>query len=97
MKRVKQILGIMAVAALITSCTMVTPLSVSSAPIGDKNGVSKTGVLFGVIYLNKEYGIAEAARNAKIKAGVATVDESVTKIPVVSLFFYEKQIMVTGN
>lgn len=97
MKKVSLYLSIVALSAFLASCTVITPISASSAPIGNKVGTSQTGILFGFIYLNKNYGINEAARNGKIKSGVATVDEKIRKIPLVSIFFYKKEVIVSGN
>lgn len=81
-----------AVAASFASCSITMPLSVSEAPIGNKKGVSKTGVFLGIMF-NKEYGIAEAAKNGGITGAIATVDEKTTSYVV----FVKKEIIVQGN
>ena len=93
MKKTLSIVSIIAVAASLTSCSVTSPLSVSSASIGSKVGSSKTTVLFHAWQLNKNFGIAEAAHQGKITGGVATADLKTTNY----LFFVKKEIIVHGN
>lgn len=86
------ILGIVAVAAMISSCSVTMPLSVSAAPIGSKKGSSSTVVFCGIQF-NKAFGISDAAKNGKITAGVATVDLKTTNY----IFWVKKEIQVTGS
>jgi hypothetical protein len=97
MKKMKFLFGAIALVVLLGSCSVTVPVTVSAAPIGGKTGVSKTGVLFGGIMLNKHFGIAEAAHNGKIKGGVATVDMKTSWAPVIRVFYYKKEIIVQGN
>lgn len=97
MKKISIILSVLTLSVILTSCSVTVPLSVSAAPIGAKQGVSKTGVLFGFIMTNKSFGVAEAAHNGKIKAGVATVDMKTSWAPIVRVFYYKKEIIVQGN
>ncbi len=76
-----------------SSCAVTTPHAISDAKIGNKVGVSKTIVLFGTWYLNGKFGLTEAVKNGKISGGVATIDDKVTNY----LFFYSKEIIVTGE
>ena len=92
MKKTLIFVSTIAVAAILTSCSVTLPMSVSAAPIGNKVGISKTTVFMG-IQLNREWGIAEAAKNGKITGGVATVDCKTTNM----LFFIKKEIIVHGN
>lgn len=92
MKKLVLSIGVIAVAALTSSCSVTLPLAVSAAPIGNKTGTSSTTVLFGA-QLNKNFGISEAAKNGKITGGVATADIKTTSF----IIFRKKQIIVTGN
>lgn len=92
MKNTFKFVSIIAATAILTSCSMTAPLSVSDAPIGVKKGVSETIVL-GAWQLNSNFGIAEAAKNGKIKGGVAYADMKTTNY----IFFMKKQIIVNGN
>lgn len=93
MKKIYQFASVIAVAAILSSCSVTTPVTASAAPIGNKVGTSNTVVLFGTLHLNKNYGVAEAARNGKLKGGVATVDVKTTNY----LFFIKKELIVTGE
>jgi len=93
MKNVKTFLGVLAATVILTSCSITLPVSVSEAPIGNKSGTSSSVVLFGFWHLNKNFGIAEAAKNGGIKGGVATVDIKYTNYVV----FGKKQLIVQGN
>lgn len=92
MKKSISILSIVAGLAMMTSCSITTPLSVSAAPIGNKVGKSETTVFLG-IQLNKNFGIAEAAKNGKITGGVGIADLKSTKY----FLFSKREIIVYGN
>jgi hypothetical protein len=92
MKKINQIVIITAAAAILSSCTATVPVTASAAPIGNKVGTSKTLVI-GVWQLNKNYSVAEAAHNGKIKGGVASVDVKVTNF----LLFQKRELIVTGE
>ncbi|MCP4520143.1 MAG: hypothetical protein GY827_00335 [Cytophagales bacterium] len=91
----RRVLGIAAVAvtALMSSCAMTLPVTVTENPIGSKTGVSESVVIFGSIYLNGDYGVADAAEQGKIKGGISTVDEKTTNYVV----FQKKEMIVTGE
>ena len=92
MKKIYQIASVIAAAAILSSCSVTAPVTASAAPLGNKVGTSSTIVL-GVWQLNKNYGVAEAAHNGKIKGGVATVDVKVTNF----LIFQKRELIVTGE
>jgi hypothetical protein len=93
MKIVKRfIIGCIAI-VMVSSCTVILPVTASRAEIGDKKGVSTSAVLFGVIYLNKDYGIKDAAKNGNITSAIATVDEKTKNM----LFFQVKELIVTAK
>lgn len=93
MKNIIKISKIVLAAGLISSCSVTLPVAVSSAPVGDKTGVSKSTVIFGSIWLNKAYSAAEAAKNGKLTGGVSTIDEKTTNYVI----FQKKELIVTGN
>ena len=93
MKKIKTLFGGIAAAALLSSCSVTLPVALSNAPIGDNLGKSKTGIVFSVFYLNKNYGIKEAAKQGGITKGIATVDEKTQNYIV----FSKKTLIVTGE
>lgn len=77
----------------LSSCTMTLPHGVTDHPIGDRTGISKSTVLFGYIYLNGDYSVAEAAKKGKIKGPISTVDIRTTNYFIFSV----KELIVTGD
>jgi hypothetical protein len=96
MKVVKFFLGSLAVAAVMSSCTVIVPVAVSNAEVGTKVCKSTTGVLFGSIELNGSYGVADAVKQAKYTGPVACVDEKYNRHPL-WILFYTKEMIVTGK
>lgn len=95
-KTLKKLVVAVAVIASMSSCTVIEPYAVTEAKIGGKKGTSETGVLFGTIQLNNNYGVAEAAKNGKLTGGIATVDRKITWHPF-AFIFYKKTLIVNGN
>jgi hypothetical protein len=91
-KTLLSIVSAIAVAAVLTSCSVTVPFAVSAAPIGSKVGTSKTFVL-GVWQLNRNWGIAEAAHNGKITGGVGVADLKITNYVII----IKKEIIAHGN
>jgi hypothetical protein len=92
MKNTTKFVMAIAVAATLTSCSITLPYDVSAAPIGDKKGSSST-ILLGAWQLNKNFGIAEAAKQGKITGGVAIVDRKMTNY----VFFQKATLIVYGK
>jgi hypothetical protein len=91
-KTIKYLVASLMVLNLV-SCTVTIPVTASRAEIGSLKGTSKSVVLFNTIYLNKKYGIKEAANNGKIKSAIATIDEKTVSYP----FFAKKTLIVTAK
>lgn len=92
MKNVLVSVSVIAIVAMLTSCSVTVPMSVSAAPIGNKIGISKTTVFWGA-QMNKNFGIAEAAKNGGIKGGVGIAD-----LKSKNCFFFKKlEIIAYGN
>ena len=92
MKNTSKFVMAIAVAAILTSCTVTSPMSASDAPIGTKTGVSST-LIIGVWQVNKNFGIAEAAKQGNITSGIAIADKKVTNFLIVR----KAQILVYGK
>lgn len=93
MKNIKSIFAFTILLGGLSSCTLTVPHAVTEHPIGDKKGISKSTVLFGSIYLNGDYSVAEAAKNGKIKGPISTVDIKTTSYFIFSV----KELIVTGD
>lgn len=75
-----------------SSCTVILPVTISNAEIGEKRGESKSIVIFGT-YLNPKYGIKDAANDGNITSAIATIDEKTTNF----IFFSRKILIVTAK
>jgi len=96
MKMKKLILSIVVASATLAtmgSCTVVRPVTISDAEMGDLRGESHSIVVFGSVYLNPKYGIKDAALNGNITTAIATVDEKTTSF----LLFSRKTMIVTAK
>lgn len=96
MKKTFKIFSALALVAIVSSCSITTPVAVTEQAIGSKSGVSSSGVLFGAIELNKDYSVAEAAKNGGITGPIATVDEKISYHPLAFIIF-KKELIVTGQ
>jgi hypothetical protein len=81
------------IAGAMSSCTVILPVTASKAEIGELRGTSESIVLFQTIYLNKNYGLKEAAKKGKITSAIATIDEKTTNY----LIFTKKELIVTAK
>ncbi len=97
----KKILGGILVVALVSSCSLTRPYAVTNNYIGNKQGVSKTTILFGQsagdqlstgIVSNKNFGVIEAAKNGGIEK-IGSVDVKTTNYVV----FQRVEVIVTGE
>ncbi len=85
---------IIGIALFLSSCSITSPYAVSSAPLGDKKGVSKTFCL-GNIQFNGKHSVAEAVENGNLTGGVATVDIK-TNI-YLGFLIWTREIIVHGE
>lgn len=93
MKTLKRSLALILATLSVASCTITMPVTASRAEIGDKRGVSESVVIFGTIYLNKDYGVKDAAEDGEITSAIATVDEKTTDY----IIFQKKELIVTAK
>jgi len=90
MKKINGLFAGFLVTLALSSCTITQPYAVTEHPIGKNEGVSKTNVILGAIQLNSDFGIADAAKNGKIKGPIATVDLKVSNY----ILFSTKELIV---
>ena len=77
MKKIKSII-VIAAAALLTSCSISSPLMVTDNEVGTKRGEASYNVwIFGIRPIHVDASIRTAAKNGNITK-VATVDKTVT-------------------
>ncbi len=92
MKKIKQFLFLSCIALTAASCSTTFTVAVSDAEIGEKRGVSSTNVILG-IPLNKQFSVADAAKNGNITGPIATVDMKVTSFVI----FQKRELIVTAK
>ncbi len=91
-KKMKFAAGLIAAVALMSSCSITTPLAATSNPIGKKVGTAKATIVFGLCF-GGNHGVEAAAKNGGITK-VSTVD--VRYFNVLYIFQTNKTI-VTGE
>jgi hypothetical protein len=74
------------------SCTVISPVAISRAELGDSQGISETISVFGILF-NGNYGVKEAAENGFINSAIGAIDEKTTSY----FFFSKKQLIVTAK
>lgn len=94
MKNLKTIFGALILGATLASCSLTVPYAITDNPVGVKKGVSESFYI-GVIELNGNFGIAEAAKKGKIKGGISTVDMKTTYY--LSGLLWKRELIVTGD
>lgn len=78
-KKIKTILALVAVVAVMSSCSVILPVNATSNPIGTKVGSAKATGYLGVLFFNADASISTAAKNAGITK-ISTVDIKHTSI-----------------
>jgi hypothetical protein len=79
MKKVKQIFALLAVVAMMSSCSLTLPINATSNPVGSKVGTATATGYFGVFFFNADASIKTAAKNGGITK-ISTVDIKTTSI-----------------
>ncbi len=75
MKLIKSLI-IVAVLAILTSCSASGPFAVTENKVGDKTGVASRTIVLGIMFGHTDLGIATAAKQGNIQK-IATVDSKV--------------------
>lgn len=78
-KKMRNILGLLAVAAMMSSCALTLPVNATSNPVGNKVGTSKATGFLGVLFFDQDASIMAAAKNGGITK-ISTVDIKETSL-----------------
>lgn len=73
MKKVKTIFALLAVVAMMSSCSLTLPVAATSNPVGTKVGTAKATGFLGILFFNADASIRTAAKNGGITK-ISTVD-----------------------
>jgi hypothetical protein len=79
MKKVKQIFALLAVVAMMSSCSLTLPINATGNTVGSKVGTATATGYFGVLFFNADASIKTAAKNGGITK-ISTVDIKKTSI-----------------
>ncbi len=89
----RNILGLLAVAAMMSSCALTLPVNATSNPVGNKVGTSKATGFLGVLFFDQDASIMAAAKNGGITK-ISTVDIKQTSLLNLIVTY---ETMVTGE
>jgi hypothetical protein len=78
-KKIKSVVALLAITAMISSCALTLPVNATSNPIGDKVGTAKATGYFGILFFNADASIQTAAKNGGITE-ISTVDIKSTNV-----------------
>ena len=78
-KKIKTIIVLLAVAAMVTGCSLTLPVTATSNSVGSKVGTAKATGYFGVLFFDADASIRTAARNGGITQ-ISTVDIKHTSV-----------------
>ena len=92
-KKIKTVVALFAVAAMISSCSLTGPVAATSNPIGSKVGTAKATGYLGFLFFDQDASIRTAAKNGGITK-ISTVDIKTSTILNI-LVTYET--IVTGE
>ena len=73
MKKVKTIFALLAVVAMMSSCSLTLPVAATSNPVGNKVGEATATGFLGVLFFDADASIRTAAKNGGITK-ISTVD-----------------------
>jgi uncharacterized protein YdbL (DUF1318 family) len=93
MKKIKSIFALVAVMAMMSSCSLTLPVNATSNEVGSKVGTAKATGYLGVLFFDADASIKSAAENGGITK-ISTVDIKTTNILNI-LITYET--IVTGE
>ncbi len=79
LKKLRALLAAMALAALMSSCSVVLPVTATSNPIGSKVGTATATGYLGYLFFDQDASIQAAAKNGGITK-ISTVDVKHTSI-----------------
>jgi hypothetical protein len=73
LKKVSKLFALVAVVAMLASCSLTLPVNATSNAVGSKVGTAKATGFLGVLFFDQDASIQTAAKNGGISK-VSTVD-----------------------
>lgn len=91
--KLKSILALLAVVAMMSSCALTLPVNATSNPVGNKVGTAKATGYLGILFFDADASIRTAAKNGGITK-ISTVDIKQTSL---LNFIVTYETIVTGE
>jgi len=79
MKKIKLLISVLAIAAMMSSCALTLPVNATSNTIGSKVGTAKATGYLGILFFNQDASIQTAAKQGGITK-ISTVDIKYTSM-----------------
>ncbi len=79
LKKIKTIIALFALVAMMSSCALTLPVNATSNEVGSRVGTAKATGYFSVLFFDQDASIRKAAQNGGIKK-ISTVDIKYTSI-----------------
>lgn len=73
MRKVKTFFALLAVVAMMSSCSLTLPVTATSNPVGTRVGTATATGFLGILFFNADASIRTAAKNGGITK-ISTVD-----------------------
>ncbi len=73
MRKVKTFFALLAVVAMMSSCSLTLPVTATSNPVGTKVGTATATGFLGILFFNADASIRTSAKNGVITK-ISTVD-----------------------
>lgn len=92
LKKITQSVAVCLAVLFMTACSITSPLTATSNPVGKKIGTAKAKIIFGMVF-GGDYSVMTAAKNGGITK-IATVD--VKTFNALGIFI-SKKVIVSGE
>lgn len=92
-KKIKAILALVAVVAMMSSCSLILPVNATSNAVGSKVGTAKATGYLGCLFFDQDASISKAAKNGGITK-ISTVDIKQTSLLNIIVTY---EAIVTGE
>jgi hypothetical protein len=79
LRKIKAGIALLAVVAMLSSCSLTLPVNATSNPVGGKVGTATATGYLGILFFNADASIQKAAKNGGITR-ISTVDIKQTSI-----------------
>ena len=93
LKKIRTIVALLAIVAMVSSCALTLPVNATSNPIGEKVGTATATGYLGILFFDADASIRTAAKNGGITK-ISTVDIKQTSLLNIIVTY---ETIVTGK